>query len=168
MLSSKKLTCKGTSQEVFIRVHKWEIQSVMLVFSTKLGELLPLTPSLWFNSPPLPCVNKYTVYNVQCVKVGGYGVLGPRQINTCRTVPSQVYFCKERHLALTSLSLIFLRYVKCKCASVLVLTYFRTLVSWNSNNSSKVLKRNDNFPLFNFCIKGRVPTKEGGDFYTSL
>jgi hypothetical protein len=34
----------------------------MLVFSTQLCELLPLSPSLWFNSPPLPCVNKYTVY----------------------------------------------------------------------------------------------------------
>jgi hypothetical protein len=30
----------------------------MLVFSTQLCELLPLSPFLWFNSPPtpLPCV----------------------------------------------------------------------------------------------------------------
>jgi hypothetical protein len=33
--------------------------------------LLPLSPSLWFNSPPpLPGVNKYTVYSVE----GGGGV----------------------------------------------------------------------------------------------
>ncbi len=35
----------------------------MLVFSTQLCELLPLSPSLWFNSPPapLPCVKvQYT------------------------------------------------------------------------------------------------------------
>jgi hypothetical protein len=38
----KKLTCKGTLQEVFIRVYRHVIQSVMLVFSTQLFELLPL------------------------------------------------------------------------------------------------------------------------------
>jgi hypothetical protein len=32
----KKLTCKGTLWQVFIRVHRLEIQSVMLVFSTQL------------------------------------------------------------------------------------------------------------------------------------
>ncbi len=37
----KKLTCKGTSRQVFIRVCRLEIQSVMLVFSTQLCELLP-------------------------------------------------------------------------------------------------------------------------------
>ncbi len=51
-----------------------EIQSVMLVFSTQLCELLPLSPSLWFNSL-LPCppslVNKYTVYTHTVWKTGG-------------------------------------------------------------------------------------------------
>ena len=37
----KKLTCKGTLQ-VFIRVYKLLIHSVMLAFSTQLCELLPL------------------------------------------------------------------------------------------------------------------------------
>ncbi len=46
----QKLTCKG---QVFIRVHRLKMQSIMLVFSTQLCELLPLSPSLWFNSPPL-------------------------------------------------------------------------------------------------------------------
>ncbi len=37
-----KFTCKGTLRQVFIRVYRLEIQSVMLVFSTQLCELLPL------------------------------------------------------------------------------------------------------------------------------
>ncbi len=46
----------------------------MLVFSTQLCELLPLSPSFWFNppSPPLlPCVNKYIVYTYTMCKTGG-------------------------------------------------------------------------------------------------
>jgi hypothetical protein len=39
----KKLTCKGTTlRQVFIRVYRLEIQSVTLVFSTQLCDLLPL------------------------------------------------------------------------------------------------------------------------------
>ncbi len=51
----------------------------MLVFSTRLCELLLLSPSLWFTSPssPLPCVNKYTVTRIQCVRGCGGGP-GPR------------------------------------------------------------------------------------------
>ncbi len=41
-LHLKKLTCKGTLRQVFIRVYRLEIQSVMLVFSSQLCELLPL------------------------------------------------------------------------------------------------------------------------------
>ncbi len=52
-----------TLRKVFIKVYRLEIQSVMLVISTQLCELLPLSPSLWLNSPHLPpsCVNKYTI-----------------------------------------------------------------------------------------------------------
>jgi hypothetical protein len=50
----KKLTCKVALREVFTRVYRLEIQSVMLVFSTRLCELLPLSPSLWSNSLPSP------------------------------------------------------------------------------------------------------------------
>jgi hypothetical protein len=66
----KKLTCKGTLRQVFIGVYRLEIQSVMMVFSTQLSELLPLSPSLWLNSPPphpLPCMNKYTSIHVYSV-----------------------------------------------------------------------------------------------------
>jgi hypothetical protein len=51
-----KLTCKETLRQVL------EIQSLMLVFSTQLCELLPLLPSLWF---------MYRIYR-QCV-AGGCG-----------------------------------------------------------------------------------------------
>ncbi len=42
MLSSKILTCKGTLRQVFIRIYRLDLQSVMLVFLTRLCELLPL------------------------------------------------------------------------------------------------------------------------------
>jgi hypothetical protein len=61
MSSSKKFNCKWTLRQVFIKVYGLEIHSVMLVFSTQLCELLPLLPSLWFNSSPSSLVNKYTV-----------------------------------------------------------------------------------------------------------
>jgi hypothetical protein len=78
MSSSKKVTCKGTLRQVFIRVYRLVIHSVMLVFSTQLRELLPLlTFSLVSSTPPptIPCVNEYTVYTVQCAR-GGYVVIG--------------------------------------------------------------------------------------------
>jgi hypothetical protein len=50
----KTLSCKGTLRQVFIRVYRLEIQSVMFVFSTQLCELLPLYPSLCFNSSLFP------------------------------------------------------------------------------------------------------------------
>jgi hypothetical protein len=89
MLSSKKFACTGTLRQEFIRVYCLEIQSVMLVFSIQLCELLPLSPALWINSPPLTCVNVYVsiLYTrIQCVR--GL-VLGLRHVNTCRKVPLQ-------------------------------------------------------------------------------
>jgi hypothetical protein len=57
----KKLAGKGTLRQVFIRFYTLEVQSVMLVFSTQLCELLPLSPSLLSIPPPPPRVNKYTI-----------------------------------------------------------------------------------------------------------
>ncbi len=85
------------------------MQSVMLVFLTQLCKLLSLAPSLWFNSPPLPGVNKYTKYTYIVCKGEGYEVLGLRQINNCRKVHLQVNFFRWRHFALPSMSLLFLR-----------------------------------------------------------
>jgi hypothetical protein len=111
MSSSKKMTCNGTLRHVFFRVYILEIQSCWYFRPSFVnycpsyllsGSTLPL---------PLPCVNKYTVYTniVQCVR--GYGVLGLRQTNTCRKVPSQVNF-KIRHFALPSMSLTFVPYIR--------------------------------------------------------
>jgi hypothetical protein len=83
MFSLKIFPCKETLRQMFFIVYRLEIQSVMLVFSTHLYELLPLSPSLWFNSSPYPFLNNYTVHMYTVYK-RGYGVLGLRQINTCR------------------------------------------------------------------------------------
>ncbi len=61
----KKLTCKGTLRQVFIRVYRLEIQSVMLVFSTQLQL-----------SPTLP-VKKIMLYTTVC-KGGGVWGSGPQ------------------------------------------------------------------------------------------
>ncbi len=63
-------------------VYRLEILSVMLVFSTHLCELLPLSPSLWFKSPtplPFPVWTSLLYTSIQCVR-GGYGVLGLRRL----------------------------------------------------------------------------------------
>ncbi len=55
---------------------KLPVKGLMLLFSTQLRELLPLSPSLRFNSPPpLPCVNKYTDSRIKSVR-GGREVWG--------------------------------------------------------------------------------------------
>ncbi len=84
MLSFKNIDLQRDFATGFYQSYRLEIQTAMLEFSTQLCELLPMKPSLWFNSPPLPCVNKHTVYT--------YTVLGLRQINTCHKVPLQVNF----------------------------------------------------------------------------
>ncbi len=84
------------------------------IFDPALWTVAPLHFSLVQLSlrPPLPCKIKYTVMytRLQCVMGGGggwYGVLGLRQINTCRKVPWQANFLGWRHFALPSMSLIF-------------------------------------------------------------
>ncbi len=116
MSSSKKIDCKETLRQVFIRVYWLEMQSVVLVISNQLCKLLPLSPSLWFKSPPspLPYVKTEKVYcfvctSTVCKRGGGYGVLGLRQKNTCHKVPLQVNCFRWRHFALPSMSLIFQR-----------------------------------------------------------
>jgi hypothetical protein len=60
---------------VFITVYRLEIQSVINGIFEPACELLPLSPTLWFNSPPLSCVNKFTIYTYTVCKgvVWGYG-----------------------------------------------------------------------------------------------
>ncbi len=57
------------------RVYRLEIQSVMLLFSTQLCDLLPLQPSLWFPSlvpTPFP-VSKYSKVYTDSVWLGWGG-----------------------------------------------------------------------------------------------
>ncbi len=126
----KKLTCKGTLLQVFNRVYiDWRAVSHVCIFHPALWTVAPLSLSqVQLSPPPSLCEYKYTVYNIQCGKGGGYGILGLRQINTCSTVPAhsaQVNICRWRHFALTSLSLIFLVFYGMLNASVLV--YLSTL-----------------------------------------
>ncbi len=92
----KMLTCKGTFWQVFIRVYRLEIASFLCTFSsvytTRLWDLysplLPLSPSLWFSSPP-PSLCEYVYFytRIQSIRGGGGNwVLGLRRINTCRKV----------------------------------------------------------------------------------
>jgi hypothetical protein len=72
--------------------------------------------------PPSLCEQKYCihVYCTVCMEGGEYGVLGFRQINTCRKVP--IWQHGWRHFALPSMSLIFLR---CQQSLVAVETHNR-------------------------------------------
>ena len=82
----------------------------MYFLDPALWSVAPLPFSLVQLSPPFPppCVNKCTLYTyIVCIQ-GGYGVLGLRQINTCRKVPLQGNYLRRRHFALPSMSLIFL------------------------------------------------------------
>ncbi len=65
-------------------------------------------------SPPSLCEVYCIVYTrTQCVRGWEYGVLGLRQLNTCRKVPLQINIFRWRHYALPSMSLIFLRFKPC-------------------------------------------------------
>jgi hypothetical protein len=76
MSSSKKFTCTGTLRQVFIRVHKLEIQSVMFViFGLAFVNYCPLTFSLVPLSPHLPpflCQSTVYMYR-ECVTGRGWG-----------------------------------------------------------------------------------------------
>ncbi len=71
MSSSKKLTWE-TLRQVFIRVYRLVIQSVMLVFSTQLCDCSPSNLLFKPFPLPLPCVNYYTVYTYTVCR----GVMG--------------------------------------------------------------------------------------------
>jgi hypothetical protein len=78
MTSSKTIDLYRDFAAGVIRVYRLEIQSVMLVFSTQLRELLPLLRSLWFTSaspPPLP-PSQYSIYRLR-VAGRGFGALSP-------------------------------------------------------------------------------------------
>ncbi len=101
-----KLACKRTLRQVFIRVYRLEIQTVMLVFSTQLCELLVLLPSLWFNSPPFPVWISILYTRIQCVRGGGcMGASGPLTDKHLPQIPFTGQFFIWRHFALLSIYL---------------------------------------------------------------
>jgi hypothetical protein len=67
----KKLTCKGTLPQVFIRVYRLVTQCHVGIFDQALRTVAPLTFSLVIVlSPlPLPCVNKYTLSSIHVYSV---------------------------------------------------------------------------------------------------
>ncbi len=67
----RRQTLNVASLLMFSRVYRLEILSVMLVFLTGFVNIAPLTFSLVSSPPPLPCVNKYTVYMYKVCKGGG-------------------------------------------------------------------------------------------------
>ncbi len=88
MSSSKKLTCKGALQQLFIKVHRLETQTVILIFSAQFCELLPLSPSLWCNSPgplALPCVK------VQYMAGRGWGCWVLFETIFCRSLTLSIW-----------------------------------------------------------------------------
>jgi hypothetical protein len=95
----------------FNRVYRLEKQSVMMVFSTGFANYCPSNPlPSCLALPPLSCVNKYSVYTYTVCKGGVWGHRrGGGRWNTCRKVSLQIIFLRLRHLALYSISLIFLR-----------------------------------------------------------
>ncbi len=75
MLSSKKLTTKGTLRQVFITVYRLEIQTVMRVFRPSFVHCCPLTFSLvqLFSLPPFPVWISILFTRKQYVRGGGWG-----------------------------------------------------------------------------------------------
>jgi hypothetical protein len=108
MSSSKKnWPVKGFLQQVFVRVYRLEMQSVMLVFLAHLcdkccpSDLLSGSTHL----PPFPVWISINLY-MQCVREGVWGS-GPQ---TDKHRPFTENFFSWWHFALPSMSLIFLRY----------------------------------------------------------
>ncbi len=64
-------------------------------------------PALWTTAPLTFSLAQH-IQNIQNCKATPNKKEGLRQINTCRKVPLQVNFLRWRHLALLSISLIFL------------------------------------------------------------
>ncbi len=130
MSSSKKFTCKGTLRQVFFRDTRLEIQSVLLVFSTQLYELLPLSTLLSGSGPQ---TDKYLQQS-----------------------PFQVNFFIWRHFSLPSLSLIFLRSECIHCVQCTIL--YRNTYSFENHTFKKVYSTQITLFLyvslecFQFCL----------------
>jgi hypothetical protein len=109
MSSSKKLTCKRTLRQVFIRVYRLEIATFLhtfshvgIIFSTQLCDLyFPLLPLTFGSTPPFPvwiCV-LYTM-----CKEGGIWGSGPQTDKHLPQSPFTGLFSDLLHCLLSVLS----------------------------------------------------------------
>ncbi len=80
---------------VYQSLQTGEIVSHVGIFDTAMWTFVHLTFSLVHSPPPPPC-DKFYTYTYTVCKGGGYGVLGLRQINTCREVPLLVKLFRGR------------------------------------------------------------------------
>jgi hypothetical protein len=99
MSSSKKFTNKGLCGRCLSEFIGDTVSHVGIFDPCSFVNVGSLLLSLVQLSPPLPCVNKFTVnkYTVKCVRGGGYGVLGHIHINTQRvsTVNFNKFYLKK-------------------------------------------------------------------------
>ncbi len=86
----KKLTCKGTLRQVFISLWTGDTVSHVDIFLPSFVNCYSLDQL----SPPLPpsLCESILYTRIQCVRGVGYGVLGLRQIKTCRKVSLHANF----------------------------------------------------------------------------
>ncbi len=85
MSSSKKLTCKGTLQPVFIRVYRLELYSLPCwYFRPSFVNCCPSNLLSGSTSPPFP-VSKYSIHR-QCVDGRGWGFCVLLETIFCRSL----------------------------------------------------------------------------------
>jgi hypothetical protein len=89
----------------------WRCSQSCWYFRPELWTVALLTFSLVQLHPPahFPVWISILYTRIHCVRGGGYGALGFRQVNTCCKVSLQINFFRWRHFALPSMSIIFLR-----------------------------------------------------------
>jgi hypothetical protein len=103
----KNLPVKGLCVRCLSEFIDWRHSKSCVLFSTQLCKLLPLSPSVWFSSPPFP---PFPVWiSILHTRIRG-GIWGSR-LQTDKHLPQSPFtgkFVRWRHFALPSMSLIFL------------------------------------------------------------
>ena len=94
MSAYKKMPCKGTLRQVSIRVYRLESGDTVsnLLFSTHFVNCCLLSGQLSLPTP-LPCVNKYTVYNYTYTVCEGRGY-GGSWPQTDKHLPQSLFTCQ--------------------------------------------------------------------------
>jgi hypothetical protein len=150
MSPSKKIDLSRDFAAGVIRVNIHDIHSVMFVFSVQLCELLPLSPSLWFNSPHLPPFPVWISILYTCTLCkggGGVWVSVPQIDQHLPQSPFTGQFFKMTSFAFTSMSLIFLH----TCHSMQILGTW-TMLAWRNNNYRWIFRdQSHHAPTYSKC-----------------